>query len=50
MGCDHFADENGVFEMSIYLYNGGRKIGRVRITDLEPFTKIDSEVEYGSSR
>ena len=51
MGADHMADENGIFEMEITLYNGNdRRIGHIYIDGLEPYEKLNSDILMGTSR
>lgn len=50
MGYDHIADENGIFEISITKYEHGEEIEHIRITGLDPYQKLGTEVLRGDSR
>lgn len=50
MGYDHRADEHGIFEMVVTKWYGGRQVGKIKITGLEPYEKLGAEVYCGDSR
>ena len=50
MGCDYYADENGVFEMEFFDYIGGTLIGKVLISGLEPNHPIGKDLIKGEAR
>jgi hypothetical protein len=50
MGCSHYADKDGIFEIVLTEYGYDREIGRIRLIGIEPHGKIDMIIIHGNAR
>ena len=50
MGCSHYADKDGIFEIVLLEYGYDREIGRVRLIGIESYGKIDIDIIHGNAR
>ena len=50
MGCDAYADDDGILWINIYSYETGERLDEVKLSNLIPNEKITVEYERGWER
>lgn len=49
MGCDYYADEEGVFELEIFDADG-QTLGKIHLGNLDPDQELYRQLTYGRDR